>query len=118
MTRFLYKMILNAIVIVPLLMWFTEATFWASLISGIVLSVIAYILGDQIILRLGNNTGATIADAVLTFVYFWLVAGWMDWSLSIGELIVLTLALGVVEFFYHRYLGKADGYPPESATVR
>jgi len=115
MARFMYKMIVNAIVIVPLLMWFTEATFWSSFISGIVLSVVAYILGDQIILRLGNNTVATLADAALTFIYFWLVADWMNWSLSIGELIVLTFALGVVEYLYHRYLGRADGGQTEAA---
>jgi len=114
--RFIYKMILNAIVIVPLLMWFTEATFLSSLVAGVVLCVVAYILGDQIILRLGNNRVATITDAALTFVYFWLVADWMGWSLSIGELAILTVIVGAVEYFYHRYLRKEDGGQLEAAV--
>ena len=52
---------------------------------------------------------ATVADAGLAFVYFWVVAAWMRWTLSLGELIVLALALGVVEWIYHRQLGEADG---------
>lgn len=108
MNRFLRKLLMNGIVGVPLLMWFTEATLWSSVIAVFVLSVIAYILGDQMILRMSNNTVATVADAGLTFIYFWLVADWMDWSLTIGELSVITLAIGVVEFIYHRQLGEAD----------
>ena len=116
MYRFISKLIMNAIIVVPLLMWFTEATFWGSLIAAAVLSVIAYILGDQIILRIGNNTVATIADAAMSFVYFWLVADWMDWSLTVGELTLLTLAIAVVEFVYHRQLGRADGNQQRKAA--
>jgi hypothetical protein len=107
MNRILRKMIMNGIVVVPLLMWFTEATLWSSLVVAVVLSLVAYIVGDQLILRRTSNTVATMIDAGLAFAYFWVVADWMDWSLSFGELIVLTLALGVVEFIYHRQL---EGY--------
>ncbi len=108
MNRMLRKILMNGIVVVPLLMWFTEATLWSSVITSLVLSVIAYMIGDQIVLRWSNNLVATITDAALTFIYLWAVADWFDWSLTIGELTTITLALGVVEFIYHRQLGIAD----------
>lgn len=115
MNRILRKILMNGIVVVPLLMWFTEATLWGSIMTALALSVIAYLLGDQVILRMSNNIVATVADAALTFFYLWLVADWMDWSLTIGELTTITLALGVVEFIYHRQLGMADGRERERA---
>ncbi len=108
MNRLLRKIIMNGIVIVPLLMWFTEATIWSSLVTAVILSLVAYFIGDQLILRAGNNTVATLADAGMALVYFWFVAVMMGWSLTFGELVVLTLALGVVEWIYHRQLGWAD----------
>lgn len=115
MNRILRKILMNGIVIVPLLMWFTEATFWSSVITALILSVVSYIVGDQMILRASNNTVATIADVGLTFVYYWLVADMLDWSLTIGELTTLSIAVGVVEFIYHRQLGEADGNGKEMA---
>lgn len=115
MNRMLRKILMNGIVLIPLLMWFTEATLWSSVVTSLVLSVIAYLVGDQMILRMSNNTVATIADAALTFVYLWIVADWLDWSLTIGELTTITLAVGVIEFIYHRQLGLADGGERERA---
>src|SRR5690349_20762950 len=108
MNRLAIKLLLNAIIIVPLLMWFTEATFWGSLLTAVVLSLIAYVIGDQMILRVSNNAVATIADACLTFIYLWLVAAWADWSLSITELVIISLAVGIIEMVFHRQLGLMD----------
>lgn len=104
--KFLYKLLLNGIVAVVLLLWFTNATFWEAAISAVVFSALAYFIGDQMILRASNNTIATIADAGLAFVYFWIVSNVMNWTLSFGELIVLTLALGLSEVVYHRFLAN------------
>jgi hypothetical protein len=108
MNLFFRKVIMNGIVIVPLLMWLSEATFWSSVVTALILCVIAYFVGDQIILRLSNNTIAVIADAGLAFVYLWAVAYIMDWTLTLGEIFIISLALGVVEFIFHRQLGEVD----------
>ena len=109
MNRFVRKLVMNGIVVVPLLMWFTEATFWASIVTAVILSTVAFFIGDQLILRMSNNTVATLADAVLAFVYLWIVADTMDWALTIGELFTIVVALGIVEMIYHRQLGRQDG---------
>lgn len=108
MTRFLIKLVVNGIILVPFLMWFTEGTFFSVLMTSLGLTVIAYILGDQMILRATNNVIATISDAILAAVYLWVVAAMLDWSLTWGELLLTVAALGVAELFYHRYLGLAD----------
>lgn len=104
---------MNGIVVIPLLMWFTEANFLSSLIAASILSVIAYLIGDQLVLRISNNIIATAADAGLAWIYFWAVASMMNWSLTWGELAIITLALGVVEFIFHRQLG----YDEDKATA-
>jgi uncharacterized membrane protein len=109
MNRFVRKLLMNGIVIVPLLMWFTEATFWASIVTAAIFTTLAYFIGDQLILRMSNNTIATLSDAVLAFVYFWIVADTMDWTLTLGELFTIVVVLGIVEMIYHRQLGRQDG---------
>lgn len=104
--RFITKWLLNAIVIVPLLMWLTEATFWSSFVAGSIFSVISYVLGDQIMLQLGHNKGATIADVSLCLIYFWLVGDGMNWTLSLGDIVIIAILIGVEEFFIHRQIEK------------
>ncbi|GAA4721899.1 DUF2512 family protein [Brevibacillus fulvus] len=108
MSKFLIKVLFNGIILVPFLIWFTEAGWLSSIVTSIGLSIIAYLIGDQLILRKTNNVVATIADAVLAAVYLWVVAAYMDWSLSFGELLFTVIVLGVVEFVFHRYLGVLD----------
>lgn len=102
--KILFKLLLNGAIAVTILLWLTKATFWEAAIASVVLSVIAYLLGDQYVLRISNNTVATLVDAVLAFVYFWVVASLLKWDLSIGGLIFLTLFLGAGEAVYHRFL--------------
>lgn len=106
--RFLSKCLMNAIVVVPLLMWFTEASFLGSVLASILLSALAYLAGDQLILQLSNNAIATIADAVLTFMYLWVVATIAGWSLNFVELLIMTAAVSIVEIIFHRQLGTWD----------
>lgn len=56
------------------------------------------------ILRSTNNTIATLADAVLTFAFLWLVSYLMKWDLSAVEILVTTVILGAAEWFIHRYV--------------
>lgn len=105
--KFVIKLIVNAIVAVPLLMWFSNATFIGSLIAVVIFGLVGFWLGDLLVLRYSNNLLATALDAVLAFFYFWFAAYYANWSITFNELIVLTLALGVAEALYHWYL-KSD----------
>lgn len=104
MGRFLAKFVLQSIVIVTLLLWFTEATFWGAFFTAAALCVISYFLGDLWILPASNNTIATIADAGIALAWFWVVADYANWSLSSAELIVLVVAVAIVEAIFHRMM--------------
>jgi hypothetical protein len=108
LNRFWRKCLMNGIVVIPLLIWFSEATFLSSLIATLVFCAISYWIGDQLILRMSNNSVATIADAGLTFIYFWIVADMMDWTLSLWELLLLVAAVSIMEMIFHRQLGGSD----------
>jgi membrane protein HdeD len=107
MGRFLAKWLIGAIIIVPLLMWFTEASFWGAFLATSAFCIISYLVGDLGILRASNNTIATLADAGLALAWFWIVADFSDWSLSGGELITLTIAITIFEAIFHRMITSA-----------
>ncbi|MFP3392399.1 DUF2512 family protein [Brevibacillus sp. SIMBA_040] len=113
--RFLIKVIINGVIVVGSLLAFTNATWLSAIVTALGLTVIAYLIGDQLILRATNNVTATIADAVIAAVYLWAVASMLNWDLSFGELFVTVVLLGVAELFYHRYLGVNDTANPEKS---
>ncbi|WP_248927300.1 DUF2512 family protein [Paenibacillus hamazuiensis] len=107
--RFLIKLVMNGIIVVPMLLWLSEATFVQAAVSAVLLCVIAYWLGDQVILRNSNNLVASVADAGLAFFFLWAAADFMDWTLTMTDLAILAVSVGVVEFIYHRLLAAYDG---------
>lgn len=108
MNGFLMKLILNMIVIIPLLMWFSDASFLVSLVTALALSVLSYLVGDQLLLRITNNRVSTIVDAALAFGFFWIAAWVTNWTLNLTEILTISVLLGSVEWAFHRYLRKVD----------
>ncbi len=108
MTRLIVKVVINGIILIPLLKWYTEATTMSAVVTSIIFSIIAYLIGDRLILRATNNLVATISDAVLAAVYLWAVSAMMNWSLSWGELLFTVVLLGVAEMLYHYFLKRFD----------
>jgi hypothetical protein len=103
--KLLWKVLLNGIVTVPLLMWFGDGvSLGMAVVTSLCLTVVAYIIGDQMILRSSNNVIATVSDALLAFFILWLVAYYAGWTLSFTELCAISIVLAVVEYFYHPYL--------------
>ncbi|AEI39477.1 DUF2512 family protein [Paenibacillus mucilaginosus] len=108
--RFAVKLLMNSAVLIPLLYLLTEgAASPGQLVTAAgLLTVIAFVIGDQWILRESNNGLATIADMGLGGLYFWGVSRYYDWNLSMSDLLILAGMLGVVEFMYHVILQKWD----------
>lgn len=105
--KLFWKALWNGIVTIPLLVWFSkETTVAEALLASLALTVIAYLIGDQMILRSSNNVIATVCDALLAFFFIWLVAYYARWTLSFTELCIVSVGIGVVEFFFHRYLAS------------
>lgn len=108
MLKFLLKYILNGAIVVVLMLYYTEITFWGAVAAATGLTVLAYFIGDQLILRGTNNFFATVCDFVMAAGYLWLLSYFFDWSLSFGELLIISLILGVAEWFLHRHVFREE----------
>ncbi|GFN31766.1 DUF2512 family protein [Paenibacillus xylaniclasticus] len=104
MIKFVLKWIVIGAIVVSLLMYYADVSFTSAAITATALTIIAYLVGDQLVLRLTNNTVATIVDAILAYAFLWFVADRMDWDLSSGEILVMTVIIGIAEWFIHRYI--------------
>jgi len=108
LVRFLVKVIMNGIILVPFLLWYTEATVLSSIITSLGFSILAYLLGDMLILRASSNLVATLADMLLAAIYLGVVSALMYWTLTWGELLFTIVVVGVTELLYHFFLKRFD----------
>jgi hypothetical protein len=102
--KFLLKLLMNGVVLIPLILFWTDAPFVSVALALFLLMVIAFAAGDELILPNSNNTIAVLSDVVLSFAYFWLASDFLDWGLSVGQIFIAAILVGVVEMLYHRVL--------------
>ncbi|MFZ5644499.1 MAG: DUF2512 family protein [Bacillota bacterium] len=86
---------------------FTDLPASNGLFIGLALSVIAYALGDLVILPVSNNTVATVADIITAAIVYWAGVRLLGGTgLSMGELVFFSLVVGVSEWFLHKYMAR------------
>lgn len=106
--KFILKWLVNGAIVVSLLMYYADASFIPAAITATILTLIAYFIGDLLILRMTNNIIATLSDAVLAFLFLWIAGFVMNWSLSFMEILFISLLLGVAEWVLHRYVFNSN----------
>ncbi|GAB6876756.1 DUF2512 family protein [Thermaerobacter litoralis] len=88
----------------------------ALLLAGAV-TLVGYAVGDRIVLPTGGPAVAMLVDVLLAaFVLAVATFLWPSLALRPGLIGLAALALGIAEFFFHRYLkaqGLAGGLPPD-----
>ncbi|WP_274650721.1 DUF2512 family protein [Paenibacillus humicola] len=109
MVNFIVKWAINGVIVTLLMMWFSDADFWEAALTATILTVIAYIIGDQWVLRTTNNTIATIVDFLLAVVYLLIAEYIFDWGLNFGEILIISALVGIAEFCFHRYFLQDEG---------
>lgn len=102
--KFLLKWILNGVIVVLLLMYYTEINLLNACITATALTLVAYFVGDQLILRSTNNTIATICDFVLAYAVLWVAADSMRLDLAASEILVISFVIAVAEWVLHRFV--------------
>ena len=108
MLKFLIKWAVNGVIATLLLSYFTGISYWTAFIAASVLTVIAYFVGDQFILRQSNNTVATIMDGIMAVLYLLVLEFYFHWGLSWAEIFTLAAVLAVAEAFLHRFIFQQD----------
>lgn len=79
--------------------------FGEVLFLSAVLGVVAYIVGDMLILPRTNNTIATIADFVLAGVIIYLFTDGMTVADNVFTVTLFaTIGVSLFEIFFHRYV--------------
>lgn len=99
--------VLALTVVLMLLLSMSGYTFGGILLLAVGLALVAYTAGDSFVLPQYGNMVAVGADAVLTVLGLWLLPGLFGLpALSAGTILLATLVIGIVEYFYHRYLNN------------
>ena len=102
--KFLFKWVLNGIIITLLLAWYADTTYLTAFIVASVFAVIAFAAGDLLLLPKTNNTVATVSDFALAAAYLGLARYAFDWNLSLGEIVIISALVAWAEWLYHRYI--------------
>lgn len=108
MNGLLLKLMINAAVIVPFLLLFSDASLGAAAATTLALALITYIVGDQMLLRMTSNTAAAVADAGIAYLLLWAATAVANWNIDFAELVTVTILYGFVEVMFHRHLRKVN----------
>ncbi len=102
----LIKFLVNGIIAVPGLLW-SGTSLWFSLLATVAFTLLAYGMGDVVILPRTNNTFAAVSDFVLAFAFFWAASVVFLQPFRLSGLFLTSFALSVAEYVYHGYLQRA-----------
>jgi F0F1-type ATP synthase assembly protein I len=101
------KVIMITAVLGVIISWMYNYPIGNTITLAIIITVIAYLIGDLYILRKTNNTVATVADVALGALTIWLIG-----PLVMPEVIPFSVAflsaivIGVGEWFFHKYVHR------------
>ncbi|ATW26696.1 DUF2512 family protein [Candidatus Formimonas warabiya] len=103
LTAVLIKFGIIAIALEIVLNLLSDLTFGQILIVSVVVTVLAYLIGDLLILPMSNNTIATVADFGLALVTIYA----FDWvyrnaEISFFDAALAALVLAAGEWFFHK----------------
>lgn len=104
MEKILVKLLVHGVAITGLVVALSNAAIGSALMAALVIGVVAYVLGDLLILPRTGNAVATVSDAVLVFLMLWAINAAADWTLSLTDILIVTAVAGVFEYFYHIWL--------------
>lgn len=102
------KFIMTAIVLEIVLLLFSDLNFGNILGVSLVLTLIAYIVGDMVILPATNNAVATIVDIGLTIAILYLIDYlWNEIRIPFFSSIVAGAMIGGGEWFFHKIVDRS-----------
>ena len=95
---------MTAIILEVVLGILTNLTFGEIIYISLAVTLVAYIIGDLMILAVSNNTVATIADAgIALFTIYMFNYVWNFARISFTDALISAVVLGVGEIFFHKY---------------
>ncbi|MDN4074374.1 YndM family protein [Fictibacillus terranigra] len=103
----LIKFIASFAILYIVLGFVDDVSFRDIFTISLVLTVVAYALGDLTILPRTNNTVATVSDFVLAFAVIWSMSETMTYQENtFFNSFIASLGIAIVEYFYHKYVSR------------
>lgn len=135
------KFLMIAVVLLIILTGIFDVEFGDTLLISVVLTLVAYVLGDLLIfLKTGGRTDqnrtnhnqsdhtkrnaiATVADIVVAFLVIWLMGEALLANTEdlMTAAIISALVIGAGEWFFHKYLDRnvfPEKHNPTTTTTR
>ncbi|WP_018922746.1 DUF2512 family protein [Salsuginibacillus kocurii] len=92
-------------VVLFLVLGFTGVPFGDFLMTGILLTVIAYLIGDLWLLPSFGNWTATLADFGLSFAGIWIIGTFLFPAINLPfAAFIASVLIAVGEWFFHKYM--------------
>ncbi|WP_280157727.1 YndM family protein (plasmid) [Priestia aryabhattai] len=124
------KFVMSAVVLGIVLTGIYNYDFSDSMLISLILTVVAYALGDLLVYRNAaddsdykkRNIIATISDLILSFLVIWIMGASLlgNTSTIIQSSIVSVIVITMGEWFFHKYLDKhvlnTDNYRETDTT--
>lgn len=102
LSAFGIKFLLNGIAVAFMLPFVSRTTFPQSVVLALVIAIVAYLVGDLVILPGLGNTWTVLADIGIATAGIWLFgAAFPAINITFGAALGVGIAVGVVEFFFH-----------------
>ena len=106
-TAIIIKFIMVAVVLEIVLGLLTNLTFTDIIYVSAAVTILAYIIGDLLILPASNNTVATVADAGLAlFTIYMFNYLWNNRIISFSDALIAAVVIGIGEWIFHKYLAN------------
>ncbi len=78
---------------------------------AVVLTIVAYVIGDLLVLRNTNNATATVADFFLTYLIIWFMTRNISYPINepfaddiFALSLISTILITAFEYFFHKYV--------------
>lgn len=105
LTNLVLKTVLNLLLLALLIPVFGRSTWTQTIITGLILVLVSYVLGDLWILPKFGNFAAVITDFGIYVLGLWALAEALpQFVLRSSGYWIIALALTAVEWFFHQYL--------------
>ena len=105
----LIKTALTMLVLILLIPVFGKGTWTQTIITGLLLLVISYVIGDLWILPKFGNFTAVLADFGLSALLLWaMVKALPHFTLTTAGILSIALILGLGEWLFHAYLQSTE----------
>lgn len=101
------KLLMITIVLEISLRFMTNLSAVSIFYVSLAVTLLAYILGDLLVLNKSNNTTATIADICLSLITI-LAFNWIIplANISFTSALISSVIIGCGEWFFHKYIKK------------